>query len=316
MQSFRHALKFFCLALLSLVFVAACHNSEPTVSPQIPDNGKLVKHALGETVVPLNPQRVVVLTQDALDNSLALGIKPVGSSFAGFAQRAGYGNFPAYLEDKTEGITNVGHTASPNLEKILALKPDLILGSKQAHQSIYRQLSGIAPTVLATRPSEQNIQIYAEALGKTKEAKKLQQELDRRFQEFQQQMGEKLATTEVSVLRFRPDRVRLYMNKSFAGYILHRAGLPRPPAQDKDQTYEAVSIEAVSAMDGDVIFYFQDNPENSMVTKIMEHPLWSQLEAVKNQRVYEVSFDTWLLGNGILAINKAIDDLFQYLTQT
>ena len=129
-------------------------------------------------------------------------------------------------------------------------------------------------------------------------------------------MGEKLATTEVSVLRFRPDRVRLYMNKSFAGYILHRAGLPRPPAQDKDQTYEAVSIEAVSAMDGDVIFYFQDNPENSMVTKIMEHPLWSQLEAVKNQRVYEVSFDTWLLGNGILAINKAIDDLFQYLTQT
>ena len=72
MQSFRHALKFFCLALLSLLFVAACNNPEPTVSPPIPDNGKLVKHALGETVVPLNPQRVVVLTQVGLDNSLAL----------------------------------------------------------------------------------------------------------------------------------------------------------------------------------------------------------------------------------------------------
>ncbi|VEP12959.1 Periplasmic binding protein [Hyella patelloides LEGE 07179] len=313
MQSFRNALKFFCLALLSFVFVAACYNSEPTVSPPIPDNGKLVTHALGETVVPLNPQRVVVLTSNALDNSLALGIKPVGSSFSGFAQRDGYGNFPAYLQDKTEGITNVGHADSPSLEKILALKPDLILGSKQTHQAISKQLSQIAPTVLTEYPSEKNLFLHGEALGKIQQAEKLRQELDNRFQEFQQQMGEKLATTEVSVLRFRPYRVRLYMNESFAGYVLDRAGLQRPTAQDQNKSYQAISIEAISAMDGDVIFYFQDNPENSQSTKIMQHPLWSQLEAVKKDRVYEISFDTWFLGNGILATNKAIDDLFQYL---
>ena len=144
MQSFRHALKFFCLAFLSFIFITACSNSQPTVLPVIPDNGKLVNHALGETVVPLDPQRVVVLTQAALDNSLALGIKPVGSSYSGFAQREGYGNFPAYLGDKTEGITNVGHSDSPSLEKIVALQPDLILGSKETHQRIYPQLSQIA----------------------------------------------------------------------------------------------------------------------------------------------------------------------------
>lgn len=316
MQRFDRALKFFCLALVSLLLVVACNNSQPTVSPEIPDNGRTVKHALGETIVPLNPQRVVVLTQSALDNSLALGIKPVGSSFSGFAQREGYGNFAAYLEDKTQGITNVGHSDSPSLEKIIALQPDLILGGQDTHRRIYPQLSQIAPTVLTARPSAKNLLLHAEALGRTQQADQLREEIDRRFQEFRQQMGEKLATTKVSVLRFRPDQVRLYMNESFAGYILDRAGLPRPPAQDKDKPYQTVSIEAISEMDGDVIFYFQDNPEQSSAKRIMQHPLWSQLEAVKNNRVYEIPFDTWFLGNGILAVDKAIDDLFQYLVQT
>ena len=89
MQRFRRALKFFCLAFVSFVFIVACNNSPSKVSLVIPDNGRAISHALGETIVPLNPQRVVVLTQAALDNSLALGVKPVGSSFSGFAQREG-----------------------------------------------------------------------------------------------------------------------------------------------------------------------------------------------------------------------------------
>jgi len=38
-----------------------------------PCGGRLVKHAMGETCVPMVPQRVVVLDTGELDSALALG---------------------------------------------------------------------------------------------------------------------------------------------------------------------------------------------------------------------------------------------------
>jgi iron complex transport system substrate-binding protein len=103
----------------------------------------VVKHAMGETTVPNNPQRVVVLDSGELDTAITLGIKPVG------AASAGGDTFVSYLKDKTEGITNIGMVSQPNLEKIASLKPDLILGNKFRHEAFYKQLSQIAPTVFA-----------------------------------------------------------------------------------------------------------------------------------------------------------------------
>lgn len=267
---------------------------------------------MGKTVVPQTPQRVVVLSQSALDNAIALGVKPIGSTYAGFPQRSGYGGFPSYLNDQAKGITSIGHAGRPNLEAILRLKPDLILGNHDDHRQIYPQLSQIAPTVLADN-REQALSLFATALGKPEVADQLTQDFAQRIKTFQQKMGDRLKTTEVSVLRFRPDQVRLYMKQSFCGYILDQVGLPRPESQRKDKFYETVSTEAIPAMDGDVIFYFQDNPNDSAARQIMNHPLWSQLNAVKQNRVYQVSLDTWFLGNGILAANAVLDDLFQYL---
>lgn len=226
--------------------------------------------------------------------------------------RSNYGNFPDYLASKTEGIANIGHASQPNFEAMLELSPDLILSSVDDHGQFYDRLSQIAPTVLVETRADA-LTTYAEALGKTAEAETLIQAFEARIQQFRQQMGEALQTTEVSVLRFRPDQVRLYMKDSFCGYILEQVGLPRPPAQAKDKFFETVSLEAVPAMDGDVIFYFEDNPQDSMAQQVMAHPLWQQLGAVQQERVYPVSFDTWFLGSGILAANAVLDDLFKYL---
>ncbi|ESA33415.1 periplasmic binding protein [Leptolyngbya sp. Heron Island J] len=308
MQSIKRLL----LAFATLIMVVACGGPSPTAQPVIPEQGRVVETALGDVIVPQSPQRVVVLSQNALDNSLALGIKPIASTYSGFPHRANYGNFADYLIDKTEDITNVGHSSQPNFEAILALKPDLILSTVDDHRPFYDLLSQIAPTVLVETRADA-LATYAAALNKSEQGEALIQDFQARIQDFRQQMGDRLQTTEVSVLRFRPDQVRLYMQNSFCGYILEQVGLPRPPPQAKAKFYETVSLEAIPAMDGDVIFYFQDNPQNSMAQKVTSHPLWQQLEAVQQERVYPVSFDTWFLGNGILAANALLDDLFKYL---
>lgn len=41
--------------------------------------GYVVKHAMDETRIPKTPERIVVLTNEATEALLALGIKPVGA---------------------------------------------------------------------------------------------------------------------------------------------------------------------------------------------------------------------------------------------
>ncbi|MDY6897140.1 MAG: ABC transporter substrate-binding protein, partial [Cyanobacteriota bacterium] len=120
---------------------------------------RVVKHAMGKTKVPLNPKKVVVI--GGLDNVLALGIKPIA------ATTLDDNNYLNYLESKTKEVQKVGVNGSPNLEKILYLKPDLILGLNW-DADIYQQLSQIAPTVLADgdKSWKEWLTKFAEALGK------------------------------------------------------------------------------------------------------------------------------------------------------
>jgi iron complex transport system substrate-binding protein len=60
---------------------------------------RVITHAMGETEVPANPLRVVVLDLGELDAALSLGIKPVGA-VTSFDDDV----FPSYLQDQTKGL--------------------------------------------------------------------------------------------------------------------------------------------------------------------------------------------------------------------
>lgn len=273
-----------------------------------------VSHAMGTAKVPAHPERVVVLDNGALDNALALGVMPIGA-----ATVLDDGVFPSYLKDKAQNIASVGTIDQPNIERILVLKPDLILGNKGSHEAIYDKLSAIAPTVLVETLGvtwKANFEKQAEALGKEAEAKQLMDEYQSRIVLFQQRMGDQIRATKVSVIRSRPDKLSLYLKQSFIGTILQDVGLPRPPAQDKDAFAEDVTLELLNNADADVIFWTHRDPSKSQLVEIMKNPLWSQLTAVKEGRVYEVSHEIWISGLGITAVQHILDDLFNHLIAT
>lgn len=300
----------FVLVSLAIFLVCAC-TGNVTKNRQIDSTRSpchTMEHALGKTCVPVAPQRVVVL--DILDNVLALGVKPVG------ATTWDNGNFRTYLPDQTTEIAKVGLLEQPNIESILSLKPDLILGTYWGDaQGIYERLSPIAPTVLVGNGRDiawkEWLKTYAEALGKTQEAEKLLSDYNDRIVAFRNQMGDKLSTTQVSVVSFW-ETVRLYMNKSFSGQILKDVGLPRPPAQDKEKVNEDVSLELIPQMGGDAIFLILGD-RTPKLAQFTSHPLWSQLQAVKQGKVYEVEGDAWIAGYSPVAANRILDDLFKYL---
>jgi iron complex transport system substrate-binding protein len=271
---------------------------------------RTIEHAMGETEISGTPERVVVLDTGELDSAMTLGVKPVGAVEA--VEGMGY---PSYLEG-TEEIENVGTIEQPNLERIASLNPDLILSSKLRHEQIYDQLSEIAPTVFTETTGvtwKENFEVHAEALNRVEEGDIVEEEYQARAEEFQQAIGD--APPEVSVVRFTPGDTRIYQKESFIGTVLEDTGLPRPPSQDvEDFAMMNVSAEAIPDMGGDVIFttVYGDEQETAL-TEITSDPLWQQLEAVQQGRVYAVSDDLWMLGIGYTAANGVIDDLTRYL---
>ena len=272
---------------------------------------RLVAHAMGETEVPANPQRVVVLDTGELDNTLALGVKPVGGAVADAQE------YQEYLADQLDGITETGGVSEPNLEAIVALQPDLILGSKQRHEAVYEQLSAIAPTVFVESlrvPWQDNFRLHAEALGRTAEAEQMLAEYNDHVAETRSALGDQAETT-VSIIRFRPGQVRLYLKNSFIGYILQDVGLPRPPSQAVDDFATEISLEQIAAVDAGYIFLTGYNTDDSELATFLGSQLWTTLNAVKADRVSPVNDDTWISGLGIQAAHHVLDDLPAYLVE-
>ncbi len=294
--------------LLVVLALAGCGAESGGGSEE--SGGRVVKHAMGEAEISGTPENVVVLDTGELDSAMTLGVSPVGSVEA--VDGLGY---PSYLEG-TDGIENVGTIEQPNLEKIAALEPDLILSSKLRHEKIHDQLSEIAPTVFTETTGvtwKENFDLHAEALNKTDEAEQVKEEYQERIDEFENAVGED--PPEVSVVRFLPGDTRIYQKESFIGTILEDAGLPRPESQDvADFAILNASQELIPKMGGDVIFTTIYGPENDTTQQnIMSDPLWRKLEAVEQERVYEVSDDLWMLGIGYTAADGVVDDLNQFL---
>ncbi len=152
----------------TILLLASCGggSSEGSGSGTISE-GRTVEHAMGETEISGQPERVVVLDTGELDSAMTLGVKPAGAVET--VEGSGY---PSYLEGTGE-IENVGTIEEPNLEKISSLNPDLILSSKLRHGQIYDQLSQIAPTVFTETTGvtwRENFDLHARALGRTEAA--------------------------------------------------------------------------------------------------------------------------------------------------
>lgn len=313
------------LVIWALAFTA-CTNTSQTVSRnpasqtsvanQKGTEARTVTHAMGTTKIKGTPKRVVVLTNEATDNVLALGVEPAGAVKSWFGDP--YYN---YIEPDMQGVPVVGEELQPNLEKIAALNPDLILGSKVRHEQVYAQLSAIAPTVYSQTLGadwKENLVLYAQALNREQEAQQILTEWNQRIKDLRAKLGNRL-DQEVSLVRFLPGVARINYEDNFAGRILKEIGFQRPPAQRKDEFASQVTLEQIPQMDGDVLFYMTFKTEEGEATELAKtwtsHPLWQNLEAVKQNQAYEVNDIYWNTAGGVQAANRMLDDLNLYFLE-
>ncbi|MDC3415463.1 ABC transporter substrate-binding protein [Aquibacillus salsiterrae] len=318
------------IALLVSVVLFACGSSENTANGEEPEvnaqeetssetteeeststESYEIEHAMGTTTIEGTPKKIVVLTNHGTEALLSLGITPVG------AVQSWTGD-PWYdhISDQMEGVEVVGVESNINLEAIAALKPDLILGNKMRQEEQYEALSAIAPTVFEETLRGDwkiNFELIAKAVNKEEKGQEILDAYNERVNNLTANLGDKI-DTEVSMVRFMPNDVRIYHKDSFSGVILQEIGLARPEAQDVDDfAAKGVTKERINEMDGDVVFYFTYENEKGEGKQVQDEwindPLWNNLSAVKAGKAYEVSDTIWNTAGGVIAANLMLDDL-------
>lgn len=310
------------VGLISLCLVVACQSPSPQSGNPSPDC-QVVNHSAGETCIPKTFERLVTLDSVSFEYAIATDLQPIGTPSS---------NFRTALPALQTEAANIGQNGEPNLEAILQLKPDLLVGL-DSHGATYAQLSRIAPTFLLKFEHsgrwKQVFQNFGEVLGKADVVAEKLAAYDQRVQELQNRLGDRRADLKISVIRLYPDSTTMYLQDSFCGTVLADVGLGRPPAQAIDAaTAQAqfgnpiqavLSEELLSQIDGDVIFVWTgentataDAEAQEKLAALKKNPLWQQLQAVQQGQVYEVP--SYWIGSGPVAADAILDDLFTHLT--
>ena len=298
------------LGVLASVFLTSC---QPTLPPDSDVPMRPIEHAMGTTQVPISPQRVIVLDYAPLDTALALEVTPIGRP-----EEAISAIYPSASRD----ITSIGVGFQPNLETILELEPDLILGSKVIERGAYRRLSRIAPTIFTEDNGrygnwQEYFLLHADALGQLEQAEALLADYQQRVTTLKSQLDQVPQNTKVSVVAHWSGGVLAYTTSSFSGAILQDLGFDRNPQQDKSQRYALQpSKEDLAAIDGDVVFLMHNSQSDGSITKaeFVSDPLWSTLDAVEQGIVCQVDSAVWAGGRSILAANQILTDIEACLT--
>ncbi|WP_039716839.1 ABC transporter substrate-binding protein [Scytonema millei] len=311
------SIKPFLLMALSFILVIACHQhviqKSDILTRDLEGSAKcrIVQHDLGETCILIRPRRIIVLDEyTLLDPVLALGIKPVGFTPCFICISPNTRKFVA-------DTPSVGDIASPSLEKILSLKPDLILGLKW-QENFYPLLSKIAPTVMIdpeTRGFKKALTYLAEILDRSDRVERILAEYNRQIQKFRQKLGKKLKTKTVSIIYLPSSGTFVVHRPEFTvyGQVMSDAGIQFIPAYKdlKNDGYNTLSIETLSDWDADFLFIlanYERDSKNLKSLSFLKEPIWSTLKAVQNKQVYGVSWDV----SGPITANQFIDDLYEY----
>jgi iron complex transport system substrate-binding protein len=309
--------------LLGTAVLAACGSDDSAAEADTAkasnaassDFPRTLKTVMGDVEIPSQPKRVVVLDTGELDDVTLLGIDPVGAVAPHFKTEGG---FPTYLKGELKDTVDVGPLLEPNLEKIASLKPDLILSSKVRHEKVYDKLGAIAPTVFTETTGgvwKENLKVHAEALGLEKEAAAKLTAYETQAKALGEAIKKKDGGTmpTASVVRFIAGPTRLYQTNSYSGVVLNDIGLERPKSQisdDPEVTMKDVSPEEIDQADADLIFVTSADAEDKTQKKqVTSNPVWKDLPAVQDGKVFEVADETWMSGIGVQAAEEMLKDV-------
>ncbi|MGE6369229.1 iron-hydroxamate ABC transporter substrate-binding protein [Planococcus kocurii] len=266
-----------------LLILGACNSDSTTEETTAEENDKApdtitYESESGPVEVPADPQRVIVLSTYSGD-VMSLDVPLVGVD-------SWSKNNPRFEEK----LVDVEEVADTDLEKIIELEPDLIIGGSTINN--IDKLSKIAPTVTFTYGKlgylEQHLEI-GKVLNKEKEA----QTWITDFQERAQQAGEDIRAeigedATVSVIENFDKQLYVFGDNWGRGTeILYQEMKLKMPAKVEEMAladgYYMLSQEVLPEYMGDYVIFSKDSTQDN---SFQETDLYKNTPAAKNGQIF------------------------------
>lgn len=290
------------LALLCIALIlAACNPNNPT-----PTNG--IVDDLGRSVnIEAIPQRIISLSPSNTEILFALGL---GEKVVGVTE---YCNYPPEALDKEK----VGGYSTPDIEKVIALQPDLIFADDIHKEEIIPALEERGLTVFALMPGNldgvlADIQMVGKITGKEQEASELVAQMESRIEAITEK-------TEQLEPQERPrvfyivwhDPLRTSGSETFIHELIEKAGGVNV-FQDVTE-HKAVDIESVIYRNPAIVIACTGHgeAEDEPFKWAESEPMLSVTEARKNNRIYQIDAD--IVSRTGPRIVQALEEFAQFI---
>ncbi len=303
----------FCFILV-VACLSGCANSKQT--PETDEttgdavDKVMVETAMGPVEIPANPKRIASALIGITGYLAALDTIPVGT-----ATQSG---FPDYLKNNLAGAVDLGETDSLNLEALMELEPDLIIGVASVHKEQYELLSAIAPTVLLESATDDwaTFHTVAQLVGKQETASVLQKEYDERSFKLQQDMKEKYPQgARVAYMRVQGKELQILNPASVYFKDLYRemswSSASEGVVDFGDGWNATISMEALPQLDMDYIILAvrPDETSQQAYAELKKSAVWQSLEAVKKENTAIVDANIWFASSDPIALNIRLDNI-------
>ena len=262
--------------VISFLFTS-CKNE----TAQKPENAVLreVTDDLGRTVkLPQKIERAVSLAPNLTENIFAVG---AGDRLVGVTT---FCNYPP----EAEKIQKVSDTQTPNMETIIALKPDVVFVSTASQlENFTKILDQQNIAVFVTNPNSfegvfKNLETFGEIFGTREQAESLVIELKQRVANIEKELkGKSPVRVFVQI-----DKDSLYTvgKESFITDLISKAG-GESVTKTVATAYPKISKETALALNPDAII-LSESPNNLEPNEVFKNS-----NAVKNGKVFKINAD-------------------------
>lgn len=298
------------VALGVVVTLAGCGLTESSSGGNSSGATVSISHAQGETQVPKAPKRIVVLDLAVLDS-----VDYLGGTVVGLPKRG----LPNSLEKyKAHSFTDVGTMQEPDVEKVAALEPDVILiGGRSAAK--YEELTKIAPTVDLTVDGKRFLESFREQATTLGTILDKQDQVAAKLAEIDtaaKAVNAKAATAgDALVLMTSGGKVSAFGASSRFGLIHNELGVKTAVNNlSTDRHGQAVSFEFIGKAAPDHLFVIDRDvavgQSGKAAKEVLNNPLVTATPAWKNNKVTYLDGSRWyLLGSGLTNLPAMIKEV-------
>ena len=208
-------------------------------------------------------------------------------------------------EEKTEKVESVGTFINPSLEKIIALKPDLVIESFHSSDAIDKSLTSNNIEIIKIQANSiedifKNFQKVAKILGKEKEAEKIIAEKRQKIEEIK-----KIDTAEKKGLFIlAPTPMRVFGKGTLPNDIMEMLNIKNIAAGMEGMS-PTLTPEYIIKENPDIILTFVKDPQEI----VKANPQIKDISAIKNNKF--VVLETGQILRGSPRMIDYIADVYQ-----